>query len=338
MKIVYYRDQTVDIDISSLARGLNKISEGVQFLAGTEIAQIPGQTIRNPFTYDEFELPDNITIEEQDLALIATTKTYDNNYFYDFPHLVGIISFSGWNHLTSLPIINGLAYFTAQLLCDSIHIGECHDKNTGCLNDFLWHKTGVDTGMRSAFICPKCRRDFESRNKLNEDIRIFETIKIILDNICLASRKGQSLLDYWGDSDESRILFDTFLCHNTADKDAIRELNTQLKDNGIVTWLDEEQLQPGRPWQDELERQISSIKSAVVAVGQSGIGPWQDVEIRAFLREFVKRGCPVIPLILADCKDIPELPLFLRQFTWVDLRRTTPDPFKNLLWGITGNR
>jgi hypothetical protein len=225
------------------------------------------------------------------------------------------------------------------LLCDSIHLGKSHDKNTGCLNDFLWKKTGVDIGMRSAFICSECRRDYDAKKRGREETQIFKTIEAILDHICLASRSEQNLLDYWSASSaQSDKQFDTFLCHNSEDKDAIRALNTRLMENGVVTWLDEEQLPPGRPWQDELERQISSIKSAIVAVGQSGTGPWQNVEIRAFLNEFVKRGCPIIPLILPDCKDIPDLPLFLKQFTWVDLRKERPDPFKLLLWGVTGKR
>lgn len=338
MRITYYRDETIDVDIAALARGLNEISGGVQFRVGTGVAQIPGRTIRNPDTYNEFELPDDITLEGRDLALIATTKEYDNNYFYDFQHRIGIISFSNWKHLTSLPVVNGLAYFTAQLLCDSIQVGKSHNENTGCLNDFLWAKTGIDIGMRSAFVCPKCREDFDLRKRREEETRIFKTMEVVLDHICLASRSGQSLLEYWGASAQSGNHFDTFLCHNSEDKDAIRDLNARLKDNGVVTWLDEEQLPPGRPWQDELERQIPSIKSAVIAVGQSGTGPWQNVEIRAFLSEFVRRGCPIIPLILPDCKDIPVLPLFLRQFTWVDLRKTRPDPFKLLLWGVTGTR
>jgi len=62
MKIVYYGDRTINTDFVALARGLSDISGGVQFRAGTGIAQIPGQTIRNPDTYKEFELPDNIAL------------------------------------------------------------------------------------------------------------------------------------------------------------------------------------------------------------------------------------------------------------------------------------
>ncbi|MDP2953249.1 MAG: toll/interleukin-1 receptor domain-containing protein, partial [Chloroflexota bacterium] len=112
--------------------------------------------------------------------------------------------------------------------------------------------------------------------------------------------------------------------------------NGRLVQSKIRTWLDEEQLPPGRAWQDLLEEQIQSVRTAAVFVGRSGVGPWQNIEIRAFLQEFVRRQCPVIPVILPDCTKVPPLPLFLRQLTWVDFRKKTPDPFSLLVWGITG--
>lgn len=229
-------------------------------------------------------------------------------------------------------------YFTAQLLCDAIRLGGDHHENTGCLNDFFWNKTGVDAGMRSAFICPKCKRDFDATLRSKEDAQILKAIESILNDVCFASRSGVSLLNYWALGEASDAQFDTFLCHNSQDKETIRDLNRRLKENGVTTWLDEEQLPPGLPWQDEFEKQIPQIKSVVIAVGQSGIGPWQGHEIKAFLREFVKRKCRIIPLILPDCKAIPDLPVFLQDFVWVDLRKTQPDPFKHLLWGVTGKR
>lgn len=67
-------------------------------------------------------------------------------------------------------------------------------------------------------------------------------------------------------------------------------------------------------------------------------GPWQYQELEAFLREFVQRGCPVIPVLLSDAPHEPKLPVFLRGFTWVDFRRRDPDPLQQLLYGITGKR
>jgi len=107
---------------------------------------------------------------------------------------------------------------------------------------------------------------------------------------------------------------------------------------GILPWLDEWQLPPGRPWQKELEGQIRKISSAAVFVGKNGIGPWQDLEQAAFLRQFVKRKCPVIPVLLAPRKRKPKLPIFLEGMNWVDFDDEELDAYRQLIWGITGSR
>jgi hypothetical protein len=132
--------------------------------------------------------------------------------------------------------------------------------------------------------------------------------------------------------------FDTFLCHNSGDKAEVRKIGRQLKKYGVQPWLDEWELRPGIPWQRILEKEIPRISSAVVIVGESGLGPWQRVELEAFLREFVQRGCPVIPVVLSNAPSVPDLPLFLRGNTWVDFRQSRPSPMQQLIWGITGRR
>ena len=130
--------------------------------------------------------------------------------------------------------------------------------------------------------------------------------------------------------------FDVFLCHNSHDKPQVKQLARQLQAQGLKPWLDEWQLRPGHPWQRALEEQIEQIKSAAVFVGKNGRGPWQDMELDAFIREFVSRKCPVIPVVLADAPDKPPLPVFLRGMTWVDFRKSDPDPLRQLIWGIEG--
>ena len=132
--------------------------------------------------------------------------------------------------------------------------------------------------------------------------------------------------------------FDVFLCHNSEDKAAVIEVARQLQAQGIKPWLDEWELRPGLDWQDALDGQIEQIRTAAVFVGNAGFGPWQRQEVKAFLREFVERGCPVIPVLLGNAPQEPELPTFLKGKTWVDFRRQMPDPFGRLVWGITGIR
>ena len=73
-------------------------------------------------------------------------------------------------------------------------------------------------------------------------------------------------------------------------------------------------------------------------VGANGIGPWQNQEMRAFLDEFVARGCPVIPVLLPGAEIPAMLPLFLRRMTWVDLRKKALAEIERLIWGITGRK
>jgi nucleoside phosphorylase len=132
--------------------------------------------------------------------------------------------------------------------------------------------------------------------------------------------------------------FDVFLCYNSVDISTVKRIGKQLKEREILPWLDKEQDCSGLPWQRTLEEEITRIKSAAVFVGNEGIGPWDYPEIEVFLREFVRRECPVIPVLLPDALEQPELPIFLRSFTWVDFREKDPDPLKQLIWRITGEK
>jgi hypothetical protein len=132
--------------------------------------------------------------------------------------------------------------------------------------------------------------------------------------------------------------FDVFLCHNSEDKAAVKKIGELLKAKGLNPWLDIEQLRPGSPWQTVLEEQIKHIKSVAVFLGNDGIGPWQDMEQQAFIREFKKRKCPIIPVILPECSEDQELPIFLSLMHFVNFRKIEPDPLQQLIWGITGKK
>lgn len=132
--------------------------------------------------------------------------------------------------------------------------------------------------------------------------------------------------------------YDVFLCHNSEDKPSVRLIGELLLEQRILLWLDDWDLRPGLPWQEALESQIEQIKSAAVFVGGSGFSPWQNLELAALLREFASRRCPVIPVILEACANVPQLPPFLRGLQWVDFRRPNSEPLARLVWGITGKR
>jgi hypothetical protein len=137
--------------------------------------------------------------------------------------------------------------------------------------------------------------------------------------------------------DTNAGIFDVFLCHNSADKPAVREIALELTKEGIKPWLDVDQIRPGTSWQTTLGEQIENIKSAAILVCDAGLGPWQNQESQSFLNQFVKRGCPVIPVILPSVKTAPELPWMFTNLHCVDFR-TDSLPLERLIWGITGQK
>lgn len=137
----------------------------------------------------------------------------------------------------------------------------------------------------------------------------------------------------------SSIQFHVFLSHNSTDKPAVRDLKQRLATSSLTAWLDEDELRPGIPWQQLLESGIKSSASVAVLVGTDGMGPWEDEEMQAALRLAVKDKRPVIPVLLPGAPAEPELPMFLGNRTWVDLREGfTADGFAKLVWGITGKK
>ena len=130
--------------------------------------------------------------------------------------------------------------------------------------------------------------------------------------------------------------FDVFLCYNSRDRGYVTGIGERLKDRGLLPWLDTWEIPPGSRWVQELQAQLGSVKSAAVFIGPQGPGPWQELEVETLLRQFVKRKRPIIPVILAGRQGTPRLPGFLKLWHSVDMRNPEPDPFEQLIWGITG--
>ena len=119
--------------------------------------------------------------------------------------------------------------------------------------------------------------------------------------------------------------FQLFLSYHRPDLGWVQELAAELSRQGLSYWLDEEQLLLG-----DQGRAIRAAPAVAVCVGASGIGPWESQEMQGALLEAVSRGLRVIPVILPGAAQVPELPLFLRTRTWLDLRRGIPGGVEKL--------
>ncbi|MCF7962503.1 MAG: toll/interleukin-1 receptor domain-containing protein [Pirellula sp.] len=118
--------------------------------------------------------------------------------------------------------------------------------------------------------------------------------------------------------------YQVFLSHASRDKPFVRLVAERLQRDGISFFLDESHLIPGTLWQEALERALRASDSCAVFIGDEGMGPYHELEMRAAisLQVEMNRGLRVIPVLLPGKKrpDERDLSMFLKQLTWVKFR------------------
>ena len=196
MKCVIYADNTLPLAVEPLVKLLNQVCKVIAFSAGSRTLRIERPRLSCPSSYRL--LPADLLAETSgfDLAFLCTNVPYDNNYFFDSTGAEVLISFSGWNLLTELPVANGLAYFIASIVCNQRAVGKSHRENTGCINDFWWDKRGIDVGMRAAFVCRKCFESYRGNPGILADIQALLDLSVRHQGkgrIYLVSRQGWRL-------------------------------------------------------------------------------------------------------------------------------------------------
>ena len=89
-------------------------------------------------------------------------------------------------------------------------------------------------------------------------------------------------------------------------------------------WMDEGQIDPGARWMQALQQIIAKAPASIIFLGPHGLSRWQEPEIEACIDQNVQRGTPVVPVPLPGLPDDAEILLFLKRFSWVDLRKGSP--------------
>ena len=130
-----------------------------------------------------------------------------------------------------------------------------------------------------------------------------------------------------------------FLAHNSADAALVGQLGEILRTYDLYPWIDQEQIPPGRWFQERIEAAMGRVRSAAIIIGKQGLGRWETAELRAFMSECVENELPVIPVLLPG-SEIPQELRILRQLNWVRFveKITEQEAIDNLRWGITGQR
>src|ERR1700733_6714619 len=112
--------------------------------------------------------------------------------------------------------------------------------------------------------------------------------------------------------------YDVFVSYARSDGAAAAELNSWLRDQGLSTFFERNELRPGLRWLPALEDAIGRSKAAAILVGKHGIGNTQQYERElALIRQTGDAAFPVIPVLMPGCDSPPTG--FLQLLTWVDL-------------------
>jgi WD40 repeat protein len=139
--------------------------------------------------------------------------------------------------------------------------------------------------------------------------------------------------------------YDAFLSYNSLDRPAVREVADRLGRAGLVCYLDEWELTPGREFQPALAQALLDSKTCVVFLGPNGLAPWQEQELQVAIdRRARDKAFHVIPVLLPGTErprrgDVAHLE-FLINASWIEFLKSLDDKraFGKLVWGITGTK
>ena len=117
------------------------------------------------------------------------------------------------------------------------------------------------------------------------------------------------------------------------------EQSPEARRHGLTVWVDRRAsgLQPGTPWQDQLEAAIRRSTAFALYLTRAGAEHWVRMEVRAALDRVIEAGraggsYPFVPIIAEDGLDIELLPPFARQFQGV--RLAEPDAVQRLIGAL----
>ncbi|HJQ70066.1 MAG TPA: TIR domain-containing protein [Blastocatellia bacterium] len=191
---------------------------------------------------------------------------------------------------------------------------------------------------RKDLLCPICEKKTPLVNLLAAPTAASESVAAQIASDARAGRQRMTAkLVIRAKEAEGR--FDIFLSHNSRDKAAVEKIAKRLLTVGIRPWLDKWNLSPGDTVSDTLERAIKTIPCAALCFGPADVGKWHLLEIRAYVEKWASGTARMIPVILPGVDEAPELPLFVRQTLWVDMRdweKDGDDGFYRLVCGVLG--
>jgi TIR domain-containing protein len=313
-----YHDGTIDLDIEDLSANLNSVCNNITFSQGITNVNIDTEIIKHPDTHNSVYEQLESEIKEDFKAIIITIKEYDDNYFFKISGNLIILTFYAWEQLTTLPLSNGVVFFIADLLALHIDHSFRHYEDEAkpkpeCIYDFGWNKTGVDIGMRSSLICPTCIKRIGEKRLTAKKLRLFEDLKLILNDLGNASKWESDIFEYWGirsaeikgenneqkGDDRNQV----FISYSHKDSKWLSRLKTHLspfeRNDTIHVWEDTK-IKTGRDWRQEIEQALEKTKIAVLMISADFLASdfIMDNELPSLFEAARENGAIIMPIIL----------------------------------------
>lgn len=127
-----------------------------------------------------------------------------------------------------------------------------------------------------------------------------------------------------------------FISYNSRDRDAVSELVSILRNEGIECWFDGNEIGGGSDILEKINRALLEYESIVVCVGSHGLGRYQNFEVGAAFSLLAGETGPklLIPVLLPGTS--PSLiPPLLTSFSYINLKADSA--ITRLLSSLRGN-
>jgi len=122
-----------------------------------------------------------------------------------------------------------------------------------------------------------------------------------------------------------------FLSYSNKDKDFVLRLNDDLKRNGIKTWFDIEQINPGSLWQDEIKNGIEKSNIVLVILSENYYSSkWVSIELA------LSNNKNIIPIKIDDAI-YDTIPTSISNRQWIDFSQNYSNGLNLLLQSIPNN-
>jgi len=123
-----------------------------------------------------------------------------------------------------------------------------------------------------------------------------------------------------------------FISYSREDDEVVEKLIRALNAKGVEVWRDIERIFPGENWLEKIEAAIRDSAAIVYLVSRhsANLG-WISAEFQAAIRN----DKLIVPVIINDT-ELHRIPVFLREYLWVDLRQGFEQGIVKILEALKG--